>query len=269
MDLIKTLEQLDSLYAKSAVSEADAFLASALEQAEREQDEQVLLSLLNEQMGLYRVTGRQSRAVELSGRALALVESLGLTGSAFHATVLLNRATALCVDGQPDLALETYRRAETIYEIMGAPPFEYASLLNNMSSIYSARGELEAAEACLKKSRELLADVPDTEAELATNAVNLSMLAIRQGKQGEAEGWIQTAMEYYDHAGQTDTHRASAIAARGMLAFSRGQIEQALRDDREALTLTLEVFGESHDARILRQNIDQLEKELNKRYEGT
>lgn len=267
MDLQETLARLDDYYARGAVQEADAFLSEAVLTAERERDDRALLSLLNEQMGLYRVSGRQTQAVDLSVRALSLVEALGLGGTPFHATVLLNRATALCVDGQPDKGLEAYRLAETIYEAAGAPAFEYAALLNNMSSVYSAQGELEEAEACLKKSRELLTQTSDTEAELATNAVNLSMLCIRRGSLDEAQKWIQTAMAYYDGPGRLDGHRPSAIAARGMLALARGDLEQALCDNREALAQTLSVFGESRDAEILRGNIEQLKKEWTNRHE--
>lgn len=268
MDLVSCLNELDSCYARGALQEADAFLARSIAEAEAESDSAAVLSLLNEQMGLYRVTGRQEQAVALSERALALVEKLGLTDSGFHATVLLNRATALGVAGRLEEALETYRRAETIYDAAGAASFAYASLLNNMSNIQSALGQLDEAEACLRKSRRLLSEDADTAAELATNAVNLAVLCIRRGALGEAESWIETAMAYYDKDGRMDTHRASSIAARGMLALAQGRLEDALADDRAALELTLSVFGECRDAEVLRQNITQLEKELEKRHEG-
>ncbi len=268
MDLSPRLKQLDSLYARSALRETEAFLADSIAEAEAEGDRAALLSLLNEQMGLYRVTGRQTQAVVLSERALSLVEDLGLTGSRFHATVLLNRATALGVAGRLDDALETYRRAGEIYDTVGAPGFETASLYNNISNILSALGRLDEADAYLRKSRRLLSGDADTEAELATNAVNLAMLSIRRNALEDAENWLNTALCYYDGAGQHDTHRASALAARGMLALAQGRPEDALGYDRAALDLTISVFGECRDAELLRQNIRQLEKELEHRYEG-
>ena len=137
-----------------------------------------------------------------------------------------------------------------------------------MSNILSALGRLDEADAYLRKSRRLLSGVADTEAELATNAVNLAILSIRRKAPEEAESWLNTAMCYYDGAGQHDTHRASALAARGMLALAQGRPEDALAYDRAALNLTLSVFGECRDAELLRQNISQLEKELEHRHEG-
>ena len=268
MNIHEVLAELDRLYAAATLPEAEDFLRRLIAQAESAGDEKAQLALLNEQMGLYRVTGRQKQALALAERALALAEKLGLHGTRFHATVLLNKATALCVDGRPAEALRCYLRAEEIYDAAGAAPFEYASLLNNMSGIYSAQGEPDKAEDCLLRSRALLKGEADTEAELATNAVNLSMLAIRRGKPDEAADWIDTAMAYYGGSGLHDTHRASAIAAQGMLALSKGRRGEALEKYREALALTLAVFGECRDAEMLRINIAQLEKET-ETHEGT
>ena len=83
MDLMSRLNELDSCYARGALREADAFLTRSVAEAEAENDSAAVLSLLNEQMGLYRVTGRQEQAVALSERALAtLREKKGLLSPA-------------------------------------------------------------------------------------------------------------------------------------------------------------------------------------------
>lgn len=261
MNTAEILTQLDGLYGQSALPEAEDLLHRSLAQALAEEDTYSAVSLYNELVGLCRVTGREREAVETADRALALIEVCNLKNTVAHATTLLNAATALRAAGSPERAMELYHQAELLYRYHGFPPYETASLYNNMAQAHMALQQRQEALQCLLRSREELLALPDTESEKATLETNLALLYLELGRVREARQALSQAMYYFDGPGASDPHRGSALAAAGKLARMQGQQENAIFLLRQAYTLELARFGDCEATRLLREEIDELIQE--------
>lgn len=261
MNTAQILAQLDRLYEQAPLPEAERFLRQSLAQALEEHDAHSAISLYNELTGLCRVTGREQEAVQLAERALALLRSCGLQSSPAYATTLINAATALRAAGSAERALELYCQVETLYRYSGFPPYETASLYNNMAQACMALRQHDDALRCLQRSRDWLLTLPDTESERATLEVNLTLLHIELGQIREAAHALSQAMRYFEGPGVSDPHRSSALAAAGKLARLQGRSQKAAALLMQAYALVSDRFGDCEAARLLRAELDELKKE--------
>ena len=77
MEIQKILTRYDSYLNKGKLKDAEALLLLSLQDAEEEGLYGARLTLLNELEGLYRTTGRARQAMEISEKALALIQRAG------------------------------------------------------------------------------------------------------------------------------------------------------------------------------------------------
>ena len=100
-------------------------------------------------------------------------------------------------------------------------------------------------------------------AEAATTRVNMSLSLMALDRLEEAEKRIDEAMEYYkSEQGLKDSHYPSALSAAGELAFCKGEKREALALIKEALNVTLRIFGENAASEILRRNVELIEESI-------
>lgn len=264
METYEMLERLDQMYAAGEIGKAERCLENWVQDARMMADKGRLLTLYNEMEGLYRTTGRAAQGAEVSEKALALVEEMGLSGTLQHGTTLLNGATVNRVAGNLEKALSMYRQAEEIYLKLGeSQGYHMASLYNNISQIYQEQGRHEEALEYLKKALGRITAMEGSGAEAATTRINMSFSLMALG-QLEAAGQIQQdAFAYYDSEQSAgDAHYGSALSAAGELAFRRGDYEEAIRRFEKALEVTNHYFGENDGCRIIRNNLELARKKL-------
>ena len=109
MDINKVLKEYDNMVLNHREKEAEGFLTESLTQAVGEGDTGAVLSLLNELVGFYREVNRYDEAILFSDKALAIMESVGLSGTKEYATTLINRANAQRAAGLLDDAIAAER----------------------------------------------------------------------------------------------------------------------------------------------------------------
>ena len=264
MDLNKILEELDKLYAEANLDKAELRLGEWLAEAEEAGEKGIMLALYNEQEGLYRTTGRAAEAVKVSARALELVKNMGLTGTIQHAATMQNAATANRAAGNAGEALGMFEEAAALYGRLGKEDsYQMAALHNNISQIYQEREEHETALSYLEKALSVVARLDGGAAEAATTRVNMSLSLMALDRLEEAEKRIDEAMEYYkSEQGLKDSHYPSALSAAGELAFCKGEKREALALIKEALNVTLRIFGENAASEILRRNVELIEESI-------
>ena len=100
------LEKLDEMY--NNPKELEDYLAGGVSDALAQNDKGAALVILNELMGLYRVTDKYEKCLNCAEKALALSDELGIKGTVNYGTVLLNIATAYRVMKRYDEAQEYY-----------------------------------------------------------------------------------------------------------------------------------------------------------------
>lgn len=265
MDIRKNLEQLDIMYGEGRLKDAENCLDSWLSEAEREGNYGAMLTLYNEMEGLYRTTGRAQKGAEISDKALALIEKMGLWSTVHHATTLQNGATANRVAGNLDKALGMYLETAEIYKKHGYEnSYPMASLHNNISHIYQEKKDYNKALHHLEGAYRLITRMKDSEAEVATTEINMALTLMMLGRENEAEKLLFKALQYYQSdIGKGDGHYGSALSAAAEFYWRKKDFDSAISCYQKALDITLKIFGENDGCRIIRSNIERVKKDKN------
>lgn len=265
MDVKKSLELLDSLYAQGELEQAESCLDQWLTETLEERNYPAALTFFNEMEGLLRTTGRAQDAADISDQALELIGIMGLNGTVHHATTLQNGATANRVAGNLDKALDMYIRAVEIYRYTGnTNSYQMASLYHNMSHIYQEKCQHSTALAFLENALDLVSAQEDSEPEIATTYTCMALSHMALNDMEKAEDKLTKAMQYYDtDAGKQDGHYGSALSASAEFYWRKKEYPKAVETFEKALDFTYKRFGDNQGCEVIRKNIEAIKSEMN------
>lgn len=179
----RVIEKLDEYLGRNDYAAAERHLRYWLAEAEYGNDQRGKLTILNEQIGLYRKTGKEAECLQAIDGALALADSLQMDDTITLGTTLVNAATGYCAFTMADRAIPLYRKAQTIYEST-LPPTDgrLGGLYNNMALALMEMGEFRDAEALFTKAMAIMAQQEYGEAEMAITCLNLAdLITAEQG----------------------------------------------------------------------------------------
>ena len=143
----RVIEKLDQHLGKNDYASAERHLLYWYADAESCRDRRGKLTILNEQIGLYRKQSKKEECFKAIDEALMLSDDLGLAGTVSHGTTLVNAATGYKAFGQPDKALSLYEDARMIYESNLLPDDpRLGGLYNNMALSLVEVGSYREAE---------------------------------------------------------------------------------------------------------------------------
>lgn len=169
--------RLDALLNANRLADAAEYLCAELAEARKREDWGAELSILSEQIGLYRRTADESLALSAVDTALALIDEHGMAGSIPGATILINAATTISRFGDCERALPIYERARTTYESrLPQGDARLAALYNNMASAHIGLGSFDAAEQLYEKALAALDDSAVSVCDRAVTHANLAEL---------------------------------------------------------------------------------------------
>lgn len=196
----RILSKLDGYLGHNDYASAERLLKTWLAEAEAGNDRQGKLTVLNEQIGLYRKTGRETECFAAIDAALALMEELSMEDAVTGGTTLINAATGCKAFGRAEDALPLYRRAQAVYEKRLSPTDDrLAALYNNMALALTDLKEYREAEALYEKALAIMEQRPHGEAETAITCLNLAdLICAAEGYEaGEArvEAYLHRAEE--------------------------------------------------------------------------
>ena len=178
LPLGRILAKLDGLLAQKDYPAAERLLQSWLSEAESGGDRAGRLTLLNEQIGLYRKTGQKQPCLDAIAAALPLVEELRFSDTVTGGTTFVNAATGYKAFGLAEEALPLYRRAEEAYARRLDPADDrFAALYNNMALTLTELRRYDEAEALYQKALGVLERQERPELEKAITYLNLADLA--------------------------------------------------------------------------------------------
>lgn len=260
------LVQLDSLYESGDRAAMEAFFNRHIPEAEKEGDYGVLLTLYNEYQGLLRTGGRAPEAAEVTKKALALIEELGLKGTKNHAVTLINAGTAHSMAGKAEEALGYFHEAEELLTDLGEGGATLASLYNNMSHVLNRLRRPEEALSALEKALVLIRTVPGEEGAVAVSELGISSTLMSLGRFADSEKYIKSALVYFEsEAGSRDPHRCSAYSTAAELMYRKGDYEESVRLYEKALSLLRAVYGDNDACRITEKNLAMAREKAEKR----
>ncbi len=246
MDINKVLKEYDNMVLNHREKEAEGFLTESLTQAVGEGDTGAVLSLLNELVGFYREVNRYDEAILFSDKALAIMESVGLSGTKEYATTLINRANAQRAAGLLDDAIAAYHEVEAIYDRVLKPgAFDFAGLYNNLSLVYMEQEDYEKAIARLEKALEIVeAHREGNTFELAVTHANLGNSILHgRGDEKAAKVHLNESVAIFEGRHIFDTHYAAAVTGLGECEKAAGNLDAAAEYFDKALSAIYQNFG--------------------------
>ncbi len=174
----RVLDKLDSLLRSNDYAGAKRLLQYWLSEAEYMGDDQGVLLMENELMGLCRKLGEKEQALQYAQDALDQVGKMQIGDNVGAATTYLNSATVCKAFGMPEDAMNLFELAREIYE-RELPPTDdrLGGLYNNMGLALVDLKRFREAEALYQKAISVMEQVPDKEPEQAITWLNMATAA--------------------------------------------------------------------------------------------
>lgn len=192
----RILEKLDEYLNKKDFSGAEKHLLYWLGEAMETGDRRGALTILNEQIGLYRKTEQYEKGLSASEKALAFLRDLSLEKETVGGTTFLNVATFYKACDRLDFALDFYKKAQAVYEsTLSSTDERLAGLYNNMSLALMDTGDTDTAEKLFQKALSVLEKNKDTELDQAITYLNLADLQERKSGAEAGENKINDYLE--------------------------------------------------------------------------
>lgn len=129
---------------------------------------------------------------------------------------------------------------------------------NNESLLYQMKGDNLAAIGALSKALEIVEALPDRRIEVATTYTNIAQLLAALGQMEEAEVNVKEALSIFAETNNTDYHYSSAAAVMGVIAYNRGDYEEAASYYDKAANIIRQYMGENDSYKVLISNRDAL-----------
>lgn len=186
----RIIEKLDSYLNKNDYDQAEKHLKYWIRDAEANNDARGKLTLLNEQIGLYRKCEKESECLRAIAEALSVSQKIGEPVT--YATTLINAATGYKAFGKTADPLPLYRTAREIYESSLDPDDErLGGLYNNMALTLTELGEFREAKELFDKAISIMGKKENGLLEVAITYLNLADLVAAESGLEEGEKEIE------------------------------------------------------------------------------
>ncbi|MGN1170884.1 MAG: tetratricopeptide repeat protein, partial [Lachnospiraceae bacterium] len=263
MDMKRTLQELDQMFVRHQIGQAERFLKRKMTEATEEHDYDSLITLLNEMIGLLRDISHYEECCSYCRQLTELLDSRNLQGTIPYATSMLNVANAYRAAGKLQESLAIYRYVKKIYEEQLAPEdFRFASLNNNLSLLYQEMGDFAASCECLKKALLIARTYKDARIEVAVTHSNLAMSLLRLGLFQEAMENLEAAFAIFEADEEKDFHYSAALSAMGEAQYMAGNLSESARFYEMALHEIEKNTGKSQAYEIVKQNLDAVRSRM-------
>lgn len=264
MDINRTLQQLDQLFATHQIGEVEPFLLGKMEEARLLGDTSALVTLYNELIGHYREMGEGEKSIVCCRQVLELMDSMGLEGTVAYATTLLNVANACRAAGLLRESMIYYQKVKEIYEReLEGTDFRYASLYNNMSLLFQEMGDFESACDCLERALSIATRYAQARIEVAVTYTNLAASQLKLGRAAEAIDNLQKAFSIFEmDEEEKDYHYSGALSAMGEAQYMAGNLEESARYYKLALHEIERNMGRNKAYEIVLQNLNAVTVKL-------
>ena len=264
MDRQMILNELDQLYAQNKIEEAYQFLISQTQLAMQNQDDLLVLVLLSELIGYYRVTANFQQGQIIAQQAMRILESRGMDHSLDGATTYLNIATLYRAQGLFQEALLLYQRTQDIYEKnLNIYDERYCAFYNNVSLLYQEMGDYQKALEYELKALKIVSQLEDCEIEEAITYTNLSQMYYSLQNIDQSKQCLKKAIALFEKYNPKDPHYFAALSSLAQNNYIEGRHEEALSLYDRVLTGIENVFGKNKDYYIVLENKQKVLDEIN------
>ena len=190
--------KLNDLVGRGRWDEAILLLRSARDRAVERHDDALTLSIENELMGIFRMSGREDGFLSAAENAMELLKTVRVDRRT-RGTILINAATGLAAFSRAEEALPLYRDAEALFNaVLNPGDVLFAALYNNMSAAFRVMGDPDSAGAYLLRAEKILESTPH-HPDLATTWINIAQVfALSDNSEDRVLGALERAWEVFD-----------------------------------------------------------------------
>lgn len=259
-------ETIDNLFEKSP-SEAEEYMRSVLEQAKKDNKNDIVLRLYNELIGYYRVTSKKDRLLETIEGTKQLLTDMRLEGTINYATTVLNMANAYRSIGEYEQAKQNYIKAKDIYNHaieegrLDKNDICVAGLYNNMSLLHQELGEFKEAENLLKNALLIVVQRQD-KFEIAVTYANLANTMLLAKDYDKAFNYAREAIRRFKERNCIDAHYCAALSALATCYYNWGQSGKAKTIFEEAMRIVENTVGRNSQYERLKESAELCGKEV-------
>lgn len=258
-------ETIDNLFEKSP-SEAEEYMRSVLEQAKKDNKNDIVLRLYNELIGYYRMTSKKDRLLETIEGTKQLLTDMKLEGTINYATTVLNMANAYRSIGEYEQAKQNYIKAQDIYNHaieegrLDKNDICVAGLYNNMSLLHQELGEFKEAENLLKNALLIVVQRQD-KFEIAVTYANLANTMLLAKDYDKAFNYAREAIRRFKERNCIDAHYCAALSALATCYYNWGQSGKAKTIFEEAMRIVENTVGRNSQYERLKESAELCGKE--------
>lgn len=258
-------ETIDNLFEKSP-SEAEEYMRSVLEQAKKDNKNDIVLRLYNELIGYYRMTSKKDRLLETIEGTKQLLTDMKLEGTINYATTVLNMANAYRSIGEYEQAKQNYIKAQDIYNHaieegrLDKNDICVAGLYNNMSLLHQELGEFKEAENLLKNALLIVVQRQD-KFGIAVTYANLANTMLLAKDYDKAFNYAREAIRRFKERNCIDAHYCAALSALATCYYNWGQSGKAKTIFEEAMRIVENTVGRNSQYERLKESAELCGKE--------
>ena len=231
MDVKSILNEYDKMFGRDSLDDIENFLYGKISQAITEGETGVIITLLNEMIGLCRDTSQKEKALAYSGQLIKLLDNLELQGTQSYATSMQNVANVYRAFGLWKEALGVFEIIEKTYQLyLEENHVLWPTLYNNWGLLYQEMGDYEQSVRMLKKSLERIAFMQSEKIKHAITMSNLGTSLISLGNDERAEegcDYLNKAILIFQEDGERDFHYGAALVAMGDYMVYKKQWHEA------------------------------------------
>lgn len=259
VNMNKIYEQLDYFYAHQQLDEAYAYLLNQLNKAMQDSRDDLVLGLLSELMGYYRVTSQFDLGYTIAFQSEKILLSHHLENTIEAGTCYLNIATLYRAGGRYLEALDYYRKVEVIYQKLDQHDERLASFYNNISLLYQELGDLDKAINYETKALSIMQSIHHSEVEIAITYSNLSQMYYQLNQNDQALDYLNQSLSLFESLDYLDTHYYAALSLKAYQYSLDHQYEQSLQLYDDILEKLNELYGHNKEYQIVLENKKNVE----------
>lgn len=263
MEIREIQQSLDAFYSQGESEKAYSLLLEQLNIAMNDQRDDIVLFLLSEMIGYYRVTAQFELGNQIASQAIKILIAHGLENSIAAATTYLNIATLYRAQGQYQNSLKMYQECEKIYQKeLEHTDERYASFYNNYSLLYQEMGEIDKALDYELKALLIIERLKDCEIEEAITYANLSQMYFSLDDQEKALDCINKSIALFELYGPNDPHFYAALSSKAQYHYSNKEYSKAIELYDQVLIGLEKAYGKSKDYYTVFNNREKVKKEM-------
>lgn len=247
--------RLDFLYSQSKYQEGYQFLLEQLQQAMVQEDDLLVLGILSELMGYYRVHAMYELGNKMALRAANIITSRQLENTVMAGTTYLNIATLYRIQGMFQEANQYFLLCEAIYkQHLAANDLRVISFYNNYSLYYQSIGNTTKALEYGLQAYVLICSAPDSYEEQAISATNIATMYLQNKNRSKVKEYLDIAILLFEKHAPNDPHYFATLHTLAQYYTLEGLYEKAIKTYQEVLDNIENTYGRNSDYAIVYEN---------------